>query len=629
MTKYYLKKDILLLCLVAFVFLTACAPDFDNMAEQRLNFAKKTKAPIKVVAVGRSTQSNYIKGIQLAAEEINQSNEKLLGRELIIQAEQDEASFEGSKALIHKIVADPTVTAVLGHRLSSVAIPASVIYERGQVIFMPSFSTSKMLTGHGFKYVFRMAPGNDIMAKQLASASRILGYKKMVILYGRNEQSRELAFLFEDAALKQGIHFNKRSSFFEGDTNYRNIISQINTEPFDAVFISSNSTAAARMTQQLRTMGINTPIMGTDSLNNINYGNIARESANKTIVPSIYQPERNDQTVFRFRSKYIAKFGVAPDYNAAQGYDSMKLLSDAIKRSDSSIPSLISSTLHFMPAWVGVTGIHVFDQSGELYGKKYFFRTWREGKLHSLPALHSNFFIGQFEDWLNEKFAQEREITAFREAFSEPMHDDDNKLYRLDLAQEILQFKRLGFIFENTKNGRTRADYSLLKSLAEQKNIELVPCEVPFSLLSTKEIENDMLACYGKLSLDTDAIYIPSNTQVSPRYQEKLNAGLAFFKIPTITLNPRNTDPHISLVLSKRNTINKKSISYFNGLLNNQKVHEFGERLKRMPEITANLVDLQGMGVPDKPILLLSPDLYVQAESLIKASTTTSSGAQP
>jgi ABC-type branched-subunit amino acid transport system substrate-binding protein len=630
MNKPYIKKGIRLLCLMMLIgSLSACSVDYDDMAEQRLSWARQAKGPIKIIAIGTDTRTNFIKGILLAAEEINLSKEKLLGRELEIQAEKDGGSFEASKPLIRRIVSDPTVTAVLGHRSSSIAMPASVLYERSQVIFLSSFSTSKMLTGHGFKYVFRMAPNNEVMAQQLASAASILGYKKMVILYGRSDLSRELAFMFEDAALKQGIEFTKRSSFFEGDTNYRNIISQINSEPFDAIFISSGSTSSARMATQLRGMGLDTPIVGTDSLNSASYGRLAGEFANKTLIPSLYQPDRDDAIVHRFKQRYKAKYGVDPDYNAAQGYDSLRLLSNAIKRSESTLTPLVSSTLRFMPAWVGVTGIHDFDQTGELLGKKYFFRTWREGELQSLPALHNDYFLGRFEKQLQERFSRERKVTEFQKAFSEPMHEDENNLYLLDLAHEVLQFKRLGVIYENTDKGKKLANEPLLQRLVKQKNLELVACEVPFSLLTPAEIKDAMLSCYGKLSLESDAIFIPSYLQTSPRYQEQLNAGLAFFKIPTITLNNRTTDPHISLVMSKRNDVNKTTIGYFNGLLHNQKIHEFSERLGRMPEITANLADLQNMGIPDDPILLLSPDRYVQTEALIKTGTSEKNGAKP
>jgi hypothetical protein len=63
--------------------------------------------------------------------------------------------------------------------------------------------------------------------------------------------------------------------------------------------------------------------------------------------------------------------------------------------------------------------------------------------------------------------------------------------------------------------------------------------------------------------------------------------------------------------------------------LNNQKIHEFAERLKRMPEITANLADLQSMGVSDEPILLVSPDRYVETEALIKTGTANNKGTNP
>jgi len=45
------------------------------------------------------------------------------------------------------------VAAVLGHRTSVVAIPASVTYEASRVLFLPPFATASRLTLHGFQYV--------------------------------------------------------------------------------------------------------------------------------------------------------------------------------------------------------------------------------------------------------------------------------------------------------------------------------------------------------------------------------------------------------------------------------------------------------------------------------------------
>jgi ABC-type branched-subunit amino acid transport system substrate-binding protein len=598
----------------------ASNPDFEGMAEARQKFASTGRGDITVVALQDAAKSDYLKGVQLAAEQINDSPDKLLGRKIDIRIEQDGTNFENSKSTIRRVVADPSVVAVLGHRSSSVAIPASVIYEKSQMLFLPSFATGNSLTGHNFQYVFRMAPNNEVMAKQLASLAKLLGYKKIVILYARNDLSRELAFLFEEASLTQGIQLIKRSSFFESNENYRSVISHFTNDPFDAVFLASSGKAAARMAIQLREMGIDKPILGSDSLSSQSYGEIAKEAADKTIVPSLYLANAANQRNQAFIKAYEDKYYDKPDYNAAMGYDSLMLLVNTIKHARSTSPALLSSSLRFMSAWVGQTGIHAFDTSGELLGKKYHFKTWRSGELVDLPAVHVNYLLKRFEASIATEQDTAKKITNFSEQLSQRMHEDDHNLYLLDLAHEILHFKSIGVIFENTEVGRKLSGYDLLESLAKRKGVKVVKCEIAFSLLTPQEIEKNMVSCYGKLSLNSEAMFITKPRGISKELAKKLNLGLTFFKIPTIALGDRNEDLNVTLVLKKRSDINSTNVTAFSGLLNGQKVHEFSDKLTGLPELSVNLENLQLFGLPDAPILNLSPENYLHVENSLIGS---------
>ena len=147
----------------------------------------------------------------------------------------------------------------------------------------------------------------------------------------------------------------------------------------------------------------------------------------------------------------------------------------------------------------------------------------------------------------------------------------------------------------------------------------------PFSQQSRSELEHAMLACYGKLSLSSDALFIPAYHGIDGKLLEKLNSSLTFFKIPAISLNVQNSDPNISLLLTKRTDIdtqNLQSMQVYSELLKGMKVHEFAEFLKNLPEITLNLTNLQYQGFSDRPILELSPDNYIYSNPpSIKEST--------
>ncbi len=596
--------------------LAACSPDYDRFAAQRVAYAQQNQGEIEIAAIRSSDNEGFIEGVTQAVNEINQSAEKLLGRDLKLHIEPEGDSFEDSRSAINRIVSNPRITAVLGHRKSAVAVPVSAIYERSQLVFMPPASTDTKLTGHNFQYVFRMFPSNTVMAAQLTSAAKTLGYKKIVLLYSRDDLSRELAFLFEDSAVKLGIELVHRSSFFEDDEAYQNIIAQFGGKSFDAVFIASSAKPAGRMVKQLREMGIGQPVMGRHSLNSPAYIKEAGAAAQNTIAPNVFPHEHQNAQVLEFVRHYQSLYDNPPNYNAAQGYDSVMLLASAIRRAGSTMPSQLSTTLHYIPATIGVTGLHAFDGTGDLLGKKYKFEVWREGEWHLLPALHIPYLLERFEAGLTEKYGSSHNVTPFSSVFSQRMHEDDHNIYLLDLAQEILQFKHLGVIYENTVDGRKAANYDMLKTLTERKKIDLAECQIALSVLNAQETEQALTACYGKLSLQSDALFIPTYRGVNPDLIQRLNRSLVFYKIPSISLDTRNTDTSITLVLGKRSDINNQTIPVYSGLLNNIKVHEFSERMKGLPELSVNLTNLQNYGLHDQPVLDLSPDSFLHSHDM-------------
>ncbi len=618
-----IKRLILLIALILIGdYFISYSSNYEAMAQERMKFARQQTGDIEIAVVRHATDPTYLNGILLAAKQINQRPGKLIGRSIRIHAETGQPTIEKSMRTIRRIVSNPRIVAVLGHRRSNIAIPASVIYERSQVIFLPSFSTANSLTGHQFKYLFRMMPNTQILAGQQSSVANALGYQRIVILYARDSVSRELAFLFEDAAIKRGIKIIKRASFFRGeDKDYRAIISQFDLAAFDAIYIAADETTGARMAQQLREMGLSQPIIGSDSLAHDSYNQIAGvEAANRTIVPTIFKPNTHSQIQTTFIKQYQKEYGEPPNLKAAQGYDSLNLLATAIAQAESTLGPTLSSTLHYMPAWVGVTGIHAFDQDGELRGKKYFFQVWRDGKLVNLPGIHKFYLLDRFAKGLKAQHGENHPLTNFREVFKRRMHEDDHKTYRLDLAHELIRFKRIGIIYEDTESGRKQAHYYLLKELAKRKNIQMIECQVDLSLSDEKEKEKKLTECYGNLSVNIDALLTPSyyTSAHNPDFIQQLDAALSIYQIPSISIDQHSRTGDASIILnrstddiSSNESHTMKNIRAYHGLLKNIKIHEFYDQITSLPNIKINLDDLQNDGIPDQPILDISTDVYL------------------
>lgn len=609
-----MRKTVGLLILAVLVLSAGWGVDYEELAAQRDRYAQKREGDIVIVAIEEPEKTAYVDGIKLAVQQVNERPDKLLGRTLQLQVKKGGATFDEEKAMIHQNAANPRVTAVLGHRRSSVAVPASVIYESSQVLFLPPFAAVKGLTGHGFNFLFRMTPSIKGMSEQLASAAELLGYKNIVLLYSQDDYSRELAFLFEDAALARKVKFVHRHSFSAKDLDYRPLITLFRNESFDAVFLATSTEPGARMARQLRETGIHVPILGGDGLNTGRFDQAAGAAGNNTIIPVVYRADNQYDASLRFQADYEQVYGTKPDYNAAQGYDSALLLVHVIEQAKSTTPGLLASTLHYIPYWVGVTGVHGFDEQGDVQGKKYFFQVLRNEQWHVLPVIQQPYFLEKFERPL---LAQRRQLQLdpLTRIFSTKLHPDDLKAAQLDFLHELLRFHRLGLIYAEPKDGRPPAYHERIEALAEKKGFTVTKCGIPFASLKKAESERRLVECYGKLSLLTDALCISRYPGIDKAFIEQLHKPLEQYRLPVFALQD-DADPSAAMTMTiGKAGVNLRSHQYatlFSGILRGVKIHELSDRLENLPILSVNLRLLDAYGyLRSSRVLPLAPDVFL------------------
>jgi hypothetical protein len=304
------------------------------------------------------------------------------------------------------------------------------------------------------------------------------------------------------------------------------------------------------------------------------------------------------------------------------------LLAAAIQKAGSTIPPLLSSTLHYLPAWIGVTGLHAYDASGDLRGKKYVFNVWQNNQWHSLPAIQIPYLLGRFEKGLAAQSDAENTKTAlFTKVLAQRLSSDDLKMKLLELAQAILKFSRIGIIYENTDSGRRASGYNILKPVADRRGFKLIECIIPFSKLDRTAIERELVTCFGKLSLNTDTQYISAYGGIDENFVNKLSRIMPLFSSSTLSLEGRHGDTNLSLVLDKRSDVDPLGLGgmqVYRSLLNGITVQELADRLQNLPEIAINLQELQKLGIPDEALLQLSPGSFMGMDT-----DTDNSAAKP
>lgn len=328
---------------------------------------------------------SLIEGIQLAFEEI--PADSVLSGKMKLQVFTE---TEDNGALARQIADVPDVLAVIGHEFDSTTIPASITYEDNGMLFLAPKSTDIRLTGHQFKYVFRLTPEDRAMTSALADFAVTRGWKRVGTLYGRADHGESAQKQFLTASGRSGLEIPFMRSFFHERfwqrQDFREMIGTFREAQFDAIMLADQLPWAAKLLMDMDLMGVSQPVIATDKLDSMQVWQYASTAANNLYVASTVDPASTEPAYVAFRERFRKRFGVPPGYGATQGYESMMLLINAITKSGSADPIVVSTTLRTNP-WMGLFGEFSFDADGDVVGRSISIKRQQDGKFTTVMTV--------------------------------------------------------------------------------------------------------------------------------------------------------------------------------------------------------------------------------------------------
>lgn len=359
-----------MMCLLT--VLTACSES--NPSEQREAAARAATAatPIRIGFVWplAAAEDKLPSGVQMAVDELNATG-GILGRQIELVSHDDLLSLRESRLVAQDLADDPTVTAVIGHGYSDKALATAPLYEFNGLIMMSPSATTPDLTRNGYHYIFRNVISDSEAGRQLAHYADSQGYRRIVILYDAGSYGRQLSNVFENEATELNITIVDRRPY-RSARNLESIIDEWSSDTFadfDAIFIAGFNPEAAQFVRDARRKRLRQPIIGSDGLNTSSLWNIARESSMGIVVASYFHPDNPDPALQDFITRYRKIYNDEPDTWAAQGYDAVNLIAEAIRRANSTVPSDVAGQLHLLADWQGATGMYTFNEDGDVIGK--------------------------------------------------------------------------------------------------------------------------------------------------------------------------------------------------------------------------------------------------------------------
>ncbi|GAX90875.1 ABC transporter substrate-binding protein [Effusibacillus lacus] len=310
---------------------------------------------------------SFKQAIELAQEEINAKG-GINGLKLNILFEDDKGvPAEGVNAA-QKLITQNKVSAILGNFNSSVTLAVRAVTEREKVVQLTPGSTADSITEPGHKYMFRNLMPNSFQGPELAKyATKKLNLKKVAIIAENTDYGRSGAEQYKKTTESLGGKILAVEYYNQGDKDFYAQLTKLKNLNPEGVFIAGLITEGAQILKQARDLGIKTQWLGLGGFTNDKFFELSEGAAEGMIHVSYFEPEAYQYfpQSKEFVENYKKKYGVGPDMYAANSYEAVYILAEAIKTAGGGDREKIREAMSKIKDLPGVCGPTTFDQNGQ------------------------------------------------------------------------------------------------------------------------------------------------------------------------------------------------------------------------------------------------------------------------
>lgn len=279
-----------------------------------------------------------------------------------IVEEDDKCNPEAAVLATKKLLEIDNVNIIVDGVCSSSVLAIAPIMESANKILLSPVAASPLITNSG-AFVYRISSSSEIMAKQAATNVSELGFKKVGILYEKNDYP--LGWKNSFVKYYPGeITFIE--SFISDEQDLKTTVTKIKDKDVDAILIIVLSlTSGQKMLNSLQELGVNKQLIGNEIFA---FKPILNMSASQGMYVSIYDFDLEDDKMKYLLGQYKNKYDREPDeiVYAALGFDVYNLVYGAISYCNyTDKPKCIKEFLDSEKAFSGVTGEYYLDKNGD------------------------------------------------------------------------------------------------------------------------------------------------------------------------------------------------------------------------------------------------------------------------
>lgn len=335
--------------------------------------SKETVAasPIKIAVVGPMTGDSaqygeaFKRATELMAKKVNASG-GVNGQKIELQVLDDKNDAKEAANVAQKLVADKDITAVIGHFSSTACLAAAPIYQKGGLVELSPTSSHPDFTKQG-TFMFRNINTQATEGPVLADfAVKSLKAKKIAVIYTNNDWGITAKDNFINNAKPLNAEITAIEAFIPGQTkDFTPTLTKVKGTNPDLLFIAAMYSEAGMITQQLKQINYEVPLLGTSALNNEQLIKLAGPAVEGLYLTNNFYAGTPDAHVQSFVKEFKEAYGIEPDQFAAVAYDSLGMLVESLKKSGTDRTKL-RDELAKIKDYQGVTGKTTFNENRDV-----------------------------------------------------------------------------------------------------------------------------------------------------------------------------------------------------------------------------------------------------------------------
>jgi branched-chain amino acid transport system substrate-binding protein len=312
------------------VIALALAAQFLSVA----GMAAEIKIGVAEALTGNASQYGVSirKGFELAMSEVN-SNGGINGAKVSLVIEDEQGRKEEAINVFKKLIFRDKVLMLFGPTLSNSAQASDPVAQSAKVVVFGTSNTADGITSIG-NYVFRNSVTEaDILPVTLKVAAQKTGVKTVAVFYGNDDIFTKSGYdNFVKALQALKIPITTTETFAKGDVDFKPQLTKMKASNPDAIVLSALVAEGAPIMVQARQLGITLPFIGGNGMNSPRVFDLAKNNSDNLWVGSPWSVENPAAENKRFIAAYQKAHGTLPDQFAAQAYDGMYIVAQALKK---------------------------------------------------------------------------------------------------------------------------------------------------------------------------------------------------------------------------------------------------------------------------------------------------------